>query len=456
MNKLFLIAFFILPGSTTMAYALPVNPTLKVVATRLITNKPTLPTMGASLKNRANMVLNARIKSVLRNGLRTQPITGRVSASLRVTPNQLKQSVVEVNAFNIFYNAVNPELITGIKSTKLGASGYGFSLNGSRQLLKYDPVKGVLSGKLQGQVDMSEFLKLSGIKMNTKNDDFQTPTQPAQIFVSIQLDTPFNSNTGKNIVEKITGKFNFSMVANKTPDLPLSVYKIETKTLPLIFEISWLPFFEIAKNLCIQPVRIGRIKFSWPFLFQILYSGDGLNFGMPGANTQWAKADVTFKVRNWITVWKSQYSTFSSSEAASLLSEVDVADCVEVFFTDRFSPSATYGGGATWSGGSASTKIISSDENADNGIDLTHLAHELGHALTLKHPGSGFPNPGTPNRIDASSGTLLCPSGFMNDNPAINSQWNKDSISNPLLTFSLKIISAGPDCTNNADCGACP
>ncbi|MEE4376106.1 MAG: hypothetical protein V2J55_01145 [Candidatus Competibacteraceae bacterium] len=42
-------------------------------------------------------------------------------------------------------------------------------------------------------------------------------------------------------------------------------------------------------------------------------------------------------------------------------------------------------------GGSASTKIISSDENADFGADLTHLADELGHVLTLKHPGSGFP-----------------------------------------------------------------
>jgi hypothetical protein len=104
--------------------------------------------------------------------------------------------------------------------------------------------------------------------------------------------------------------------------------------------------------------------------------------------------------------------------------------------------------GATYSSGLAGAKIISTDQNVD-GVDLTHLAHELGHALSLMHPGTGTAK-------DGSTGTLMCPSGFNNDNPKINSQENKDRVSNPMLTFALKLVTAGPDCTNSATCGACP
>ena len=209
-------------------------------------------------------------------------------------------------------------------------------------------------------------------------------------------------------------------------------------------QLVFWPFIEVAKNLCIQPVRIMTFKF-FPFFFHL--SGDGLPFGQPGANTQWNKADVTFSYRDWITLFKSQYSTLTASETGSLLSEVDVSDCIEVFFVDRFDPQTMFGGGATFGLGQASSKVISSDENADFGVDLTHLAHELGHVLDLCHPGDC---PGV------SSGTLMCPSGFNNDNPKVNSQENKDNVSNPLLQFSLKFRTPGPDCQNSADCGACP
>ena len=41
----------------------------------------------------------------------------------------------------------------------------------------------------------------------------------------------------------------------------------------------------------------------------------------------------------------------------------------------------------------------------------------------------------------------------MNDNPAINSQENKDNISNPLFTFSFEPIDFTHDCADSADCG---
>jgi hypothetical protein len=205
----------------------------------------------------------------------------------------------------------------------------------------------------------------------------------------------------------------------------------------------------VAKRLCVQPVRIGQITAGgFPPSFSVKFSGAGLEFGKPGAIEQWNKADVVFSWRDWMTIWSPSYMAFSQAESADLRDEVSVDDCVEVFFVDTFTPSVFWGGGATYSSGLASAKVISTDQNAAGGVDLTHLAHELGHVLSLMHPGSGSVK-------DASTGTLLCPSGFNNDNPKINSEENKNLVSNPLLVFAIKIRTAGPDCVDSASCGAC-
>lgn len=42
---------------------------------------------------------------------------------------------------------------------------------------------------------------------------------------------------------------------------------------------------------------------------------------------------------------------------------------------------------------------------------------------------------------------------WISDNPQVNSQENKENVSNPLFTFALKLIPTGPDCTDSANCG---
>ena len=117
------------------------------------------------------------------------------------------------------------------------------------------------------------------------------------------------------------------------------------------------------------------------------------------------------------------------------------------------------GGGATFSSGLASAKVISSDDNSEGvcvpggaACNRTHLAHELGHVMTLHHPGVG----GIPAyMVNGSTGTLMCPSGFTADNPRRNSVFNENNVNNPLFQYLFLPLGPAPDCTNDGDCGPC-
>jgi len=401
-----------------------------------------------------NITLNGELKATLVAEKQDHTLRGRVSAHLRATESDLKQGIVSVQGMNIVYYGVPQESITGKKPRHKETGVLGFMLDRDlgQQVLKYDPKSGRLEGELSGQVDLPQFAELDASWRKQRGHDFTALTQAAVLGVSLKLNDPAALFAGQKNVETREGELTLQLETLPVPELQIGQYGVYVEFISIQFELTWLHFIEAAQRLCLQPVRIATQDGA------IHYSGDGLAFGMPGADAEWKKSDVVFTVRDWETVWDADYSTFGESEAEDLLAEVDVDDCVEIFFVDDMTAAtrANWGGGATFWGGSASTKIISSDENADFGADFTHLAHELGHVLTLKHPGSGFPTADQPHRIDGDTGTLMCPSGFNNDNPAINSQGNADNINNPLLTFALKVVSAGPDCADDADCGACP
>jgi hypothetical protein len=106
-------------------------------------------------------------------------------------------------------------------------------------------------------------------------------------------------------------------------DHKISGYEIELTPTPVIVDFGWV-VVEIAHHLCIQPVRIGSIKYiPWPPYLVVQYSGDGLPFDQPGTITQWNKADLTFHWNSWQTVFDPNLVAFSSTEAATLLATVD-------------------------------------------------------------------------------------------------------------------------------------
>lgn len=416
------------------------------------------------------LILNADINSTLTtHDGRSHSLTGRVSAYLTRQSGKENEPRYAVNAMNIVYFGVPQATVSGREKKGKPTGVLGFSLNMEKepQVLTFNPKSNEFRGALRGQIDFPQLYDITGVKSDPKSDDIDVPNQPAKVVVHITPTKSITKNAatkGKGLVQ-MEASIDLGINAEPLKQYKVRGYKITTKEAFAKFEVSFLPWWEIAKRLCLQPVGIAMEKYLTPELppITIAISGAGLDFGIVGANTEWNKADIVFEVRDWALVHDESYATLKEDEESDLMAEVDVDDCIEIFFVSRFDPSDNHGGGVTFSGGRASSKIISSDENSVFGIDLTHLAHELGHVMTLKHPGLGYPTAAQPHRVDASAGTLMCPSGFMNDNPRRNSLWNADKASNPLFTFAFKAISVGPDCSHSEntgsyvdDCGNCP
>lgn len=148
-----------------------------------------------------------------------------------------------------------------------------------------------------------------------------------------------------------------------------------------------------------------------------------------------------------------------TSEAYDLMDEVDVLDAVEVFVVERWDPFFD-GGGATWSSGTASAKIVTCDQQLDvpcpppsglwgcsggscGDVNYYHLAHELGHVLNLCHPDPGDYCGSGMSRGSANS--ILEPSGFCRDNPDVQSARNCRLSSSPLLYWGRSACTGSPD-----------
>ncbi len=395
----------------------------------------------ATFKAVGNSELSA---TLLVNGEKME-VKGRSSFNVTASQADVERGRVDVGALNIVFFGVPQDALNYGGIGKEDSGNLSF-VSANKQTLKYDARSATLSGEIEGYIG-AEYMGTfaSELKDSKEGDHTIAPRQRANISVSIQLSKPFVLKEGEDPrTEKAEAKFSIEADGEQN----IFAYPLQIEVRP-VYEIEYIIAWriEVAKRLCVQPVRFSRLVWNWPNISWD-YTGAGLGFGQPEANKQWAKADVVFTWRDWKTVYNPTLFFFSTSEASDVLNTVDDDDCVEVFFVEGDNGMHNnWGGGASFSGGESYTKIISSDGNVDAGVDFVHLAHELGHSMDLPHP----------NAYNSSStNTLMCPSGYANDNPARNSQENKDNIANPLFTFALKLVSAGPDCTNSADCGSCP
>lgn len=397
------------------------------------------------------LIGNGSVEATLQ-GKGEASLKGRTSLHFEMSPEQMKQGVITVKQFNLVFPEAPQATMSGREPKSASRTGpLGLSVRTSERsvTLKYDAQSQSLSGEIPVQAhfpQIDEIYPPEFVKDGRESDFAVSRTQKGLVKLEIKLSEALDkavARASQRQSARMTGNATARIEVEALGDLP--PYHIELRPALWRIDIGVLRWFEAASSLCVQPVRI-RSGAADP-----TPTGAGLAFGMPGANTQWNKADVVFQVRSWMFINNAGLKVATSgTEEDTIRAAVNVADCIEVFFVENFDPVSLHGGGATWSGGTPSAKIISSDGNATFGVDLTHLAHELGHVLNMGHPG----NPG--GLFNASTNTLMCPSGWHNDNPKRNSQTNALNVSNPLLTFTIKARSPGPDCNSSGDCGACP
>lgn len=405
----------------------------------------------------SHLVSTTEVVAGLAAGNAQERVTGRVSFHFVTTPQDAAEARVIVRGFNLALFGVSQAPLAGRAPIQESLGMLGFSnIPGKPQTLQYDAEQGQISGELEMYADASFLNGLAEPFGDAQDGHFDTPVIPATALVLIELEDRLELSSEP---QRVPGRINIRLRAEATRYEEFEFPEIMLQLLDrpdLVIDVGLVRFFEAGQRLCVQPVRLVRLRWlrrPWGFLTPLIeYSGAGLAFGEPGARAQWDKADVVFTIREWKTLFEPSYWVLDGTEAAALRALVDDDDCIEVFFVDDLDPVDMWGGGATAGSGTGSAKIISSDGNARGGVDFTHLAHELGHVLGLLHPD----DEPRPSAQPASTGTLMCPSGYLNDNPQVNSQENEDLLSNPLLTYTLKFIGANPDCQDSADCGSCP
>jgi hypothetical protein len=303
-----------------------------------IRNPSTSPGAKGTFGN--HIVATAEIAAELAAGAATrQRVTGRVSLHLISTPETLAKNQVVIRAFNVaLFGVPQAALSEGTKGRRAPGSARVRHRFRKAQTLRYDE-KGSSPGAQH--VRDASFLNAFTEPIGDARDDlFQTPVVPATAAVRIDFEGPLPRTT--EALSRLSATLDLQIRAPATKYRGAAVSAIDLRLAERVkfpVQIAVFPWFEVAKRLCVQPVRILQLDwFSTWFgvLFPIIQlSGDGLPFGEPGARTQWAKADVVFEIRDWKTIWAPDQWVLDSSEAAGLRGMVDDDDCIEVFFRPR-------------------------------------------------------------------------------------------------------------------------
>ncbi len=415
-----------------------------------------VPLSSNAAEDQYTFIVNKEIKTkVLVNG-ESALLSGRANMVFSTNPKDYENGVLTIEQANI--------VLYDFPQQKIGGRGdetgvLGFATDKRKSKARYDAKSQTISLYSSGQLSLPILNERPRAQYDEKMDSYKSDLISAALTADIKLDEALDLQSGQTEIAKLSATMNLALQTDNAPKFKLIDFTVDIYDVGILIDWTRLYVFKAVHELCLQPVRFQRlfIKYNWPIWnISLDYTGEGLDFGMPQARKEWGKANVIFKVRPWKTISNPDFFTvdannsgFLTAEESSVINTVNDADCIEMFFIDRFSPEGTHGGGATVFSGTANAKIITSDRNEFYGIDATHLAHELGHVMNLSHPGGSFP--------DGSSNTLMCPSGFKNDNPKRNSVENKNNISNPLFVTKFIFSKTTPlDCTNDADCGACP
>jgi hypothetical protein len=235
-------------------------------------------------------------------------------------------------------------------------------------------------------------------------------------------------------------------------------------------ELIWAELFESAEVLKIQPVFIGTGA------GDPTATGSTFDTLIRRASDLWNRCGTERCIRLLVDppmyINNDDYRILDNEpEARAFKDEVDIVDAIEIFVAERFvdAMAVLWGGGGTIGSGTASAKIVTSDQNLDvpcpepctthestpgnnagmcarsgdtlgcGDVNYQHLSHELGHVLNLGHP----LDPGGLSMSTANS--VMEPSGLCCDNPDIQSALNCRNASNPVLFWDRSACDETPD-----------
>ncbi|MGC9530617.1 MAG: hypothetical protein ACP5G2_08485 [Candidatus Bipolaricaulaceae bacterium] len=347
-------------------------------------------------------------------------------------------------------------LVSAGLATERGPSGVlGLDLMGEAPL-QYDPRSGQAAGELRLGLHYELIDRIKGFRQlggKGEEDVFAPFTEEMGGKITVQLPEALKVTERGSVEAELNVKVELSSVV-------LGVLRrvfIATRVI-----IDWTKLLTPAEYLRIQPVFIGTGP------ADATATGKAFAELMKRSHDLWNRCSsvrcIKFVVNTPIYINKPAYKVLDSeAEAANLRAEVSVANAVEVFFVDRMSFVCSWGGGACFSSGTASAKVVSCDQQLavpapcpcpgycpvtcppcppcqTGAVNYYHLAHELGHALDLAHP------PGPSGGLAASTvGSNMEPSGFCCDNPNVQSAKNCRNAANPLLYWGKGLCFGNPD-----------
>jgi hypothetical protein len=376
-----------------------------------------------------------------REGRREAKTFGTIG--LRVFTGEKETLQIQLQTLNI--------VSEGFK-TEQGETGViGLALAEAAGELQYNPRTGELSAPLAGVLHYGLIDRIKGYRPQEckgECDRFESYVETVKGELIGRFQEPLKpAPEGKTVLEF---EVNYEL-AEEVLGTIRRFYAI------VVVVIDW-SIFQSSDVLRIQPVFVGSGP-SDPSA-----TGTAFNTLMNYSHDMWNRCAsvrcIKFVVNDPIYVNNNAYRVLDNeAEAIAFKGTVDVANAVEVFVAERMSTSlaCSWGGGACFSGGTASSKVVSCDQqmavpcpcpSACTGycpcgsclcgaINPYHLAHELGHALDLPHPSGSWST--------STLTSIMEPSGFCCDNPNVQSAKNCRNATNPLMYSSLSICSGSPD-----------
>lgn len=305
--------------------------------------------------------------------------------------------------------------------TKKGESGtISLMLKPNSAKSRYDAKTKVLASEFMAELHYPLIDKIKGFKVpkegERERDDFRSYTETVAVKMTVKLkETPTLDKQ-----RKLEGGADVAFSTVATRERVLGEI-LQLSSAFKVVDVVIFPKFYLKQSLNIQPVFIRYTPAEGCFGGSTTATTGGSYATLRDKSIEmWNRCCIGLNFLAPVYVDNGNYRILTSAEEAGLMAEYDDPNAVEVFFVEIGDPIGIHGGGVSYSSGTANAKVITYDTNLP--INLYNLAHELGHSMGLYHP------PG-----NSTVGSLMEPSGFCADNPALMSPLNCDNASNPMM-----------------------